>query len=65
VTRATTVVIMRSTMMDLPLQISRLLEHGSEWRRLLDAIVAADAAGARSVMRDHIAGFEQAIRKVL
>jgi len=29
VTLTTTVVIMRSTMMDLPLQISRLLEHGS------------------------------------
>lgn len=43
----------------------RLKEAVEEHRRLLDAIVAADAAGARSVMRDHIAGFEQAIRKVL
>lgn len=42
-----------------------LKEAVEEHRRLLDAIVSHDAARARSVMRDHIAGFEQAIRKVL
>ncbi len=43
----------------------RLKEAVEEHRRLLEAIVARDSARARFVMRDHIAGFEQAIRKVL
>lgn len=43
----------------------RLKEAVAEHRRLLEAIVARDSIRARAVMRDHIAGFEQAIRKVL
>ncbi len=43
----------------------RLKAAVEEHRRLLEAIVARDAVRARSVMRDHIAGFEQAIRRVL
>lgn len=43
----------------------RLKAAVEEHRRLLEAIVARDAVQARAVMRDHIAGFEQAIRKVL
>jgi hypothetical protein len=38
------------------------LAPGSE---LLDAIVSRDAVAAESVMRRHVSGFEQAIRKVL
>jgi DNA-binding GntR family transcriptional regulator len=36
-----------------------------EHRQLLDAIVSRDADAAESVMRQHVNGFEQAIRKVL
>ena len=43
----------------------RLKEAVEEHRRLLDAIVSHDAATAASVMRQHVAGFEHAIRKVL
>jgi DNA-binding GntR family transcriptional regulator len=43
----------------------RLKQAVEEHRRLLDAIVSRDADGAESVMRQHVAGFEHAIRKVL
>jgi len=43
----------------------RLKEAVEEHRQLLDAIVSRDAARAESVMRQHVAGFEHAIRKVL
>ena len=43
----------------------RLKQAVEEHRRLLDAIVSRDADTAASVMRQHISGFEQAIRKVL
>jgi DNA-binding GntR family transcriptional regulator len=43
----------------------RLKEAVEEHRQLLDAIVSQDASGAESVMRQHVAGFERAIRKVL
>ncbi len=43
----------------------RLKEAVEEHRQLLDAIVSRDAATAESVMRQHVAGFEHAIRKVL
>jgi DNA-binding GntR family transcriptional regulator len=36
-----------------------------EHRQLLDAIVSRDAHKAESVMRQHVMGFELAIRKVL
>ena len=43
----------------------RLKEAVEEHRQLLDAIVSHDAPRAESVMRQHVAGFEHAIRKVL
>jgi DNA-binding GntR family transcriptional regulator len=43
----------------------RLKEAVKEHRRLLDAIVSRDAEEAEAVMRQHVTGFEQAIRKVL
>ncbi|TMF11150.1 MAG: GntR family transcriptional regulator [Chloroflexi bacterium] len=43
----------------------RLKEAVEEHRQLLDAIVSRDPAKAESVMRQHVAGFEHAIRKVL
>ena len=43
----------------------RLKEAVEEHRQLLDAIVSRDAATAESVMRQHVAGFEHAIRKIL
>jgi DNA-binding GntR family transcriptional regulator len=43
----------------------RLKEAVEEHRRLLDAIVSRDAQKAEAVMRQHITGFEHAIRKVL
>lgn len=43
----------------------RLKEAVEEHRQLLDAIVHHDADRAESVMRQHVMGFEQAIRKVL
>ena len=43
----------------------RLKEAVEEHRRLLDAIVSRDADQADAVMRQHVSGFEQAIRKVL
>jgi DNA-binding GntR family transcriptional regulator len=43
----------------------RLKEAVEEHRQLLDAIVSQDATRAESVMRQHVAGFERAIRKVL
>ncbi len=43
----------------------RLKQAVEEHRRLLDAIVSRDADAAESVMRQHVSGFEQAIRKVL
>ncbi len=43
----------------------RLKEAVEEHRQLLDAIVSRDAQKAESVMRQHVAGFEHAIRKVL
>ena len=43
----------------------RLKEAVEEHRQLLDAIVSRDAPRAESVMRQHVAGFEHAIRKVL
>ncbi len=43
----------------------RLKEAVEEHRQLLDAIVSRDAAQAESIMRQHVNGFEQAIRKVL
>jgi len=43
----------------------RLKEAIKEHRRLLDAIVSRDAEEAEAVMRQHVTGFEQAIRKVL
>jgi len=42
----------------------RLKEAVEEHRRLLDAIVSRDADQAEAVMRQHVTGFEQAIRKV-
>ena len=42
-----------------------LQEAVEEHRRLLDAIVSRDSSRARAVMREHVAGFEQAIRAVL
>jgi len=43
----------------------RLKEAVEEHRQLLDAIVSRDAEKAESIMRQHVAGFEHAIRKVL
>jgi DNA-binding GntR family transcriptional regulator len=43
----------------------RLKEAVEEHRQLLDAIVSRDAQKAEAVMRQHITGFEHAIRKVL
>jgi DNA-binding GntR family transcriptional regulator len=43
----------------------KLKQAVEEHRRLLDAIVSRDANAAESVMRQHVAGFEHAIRKVL
>jgi DNA-binding GntR family transcriptional regulator len=43
----------------------RLKEAVEEHRQLLDAIVSRDPDRAESVMRRHVTGFEQAIRKVL
>jgi DNA-binding GntR family transcriptional regulator len=43
----------------------RLKQAVEEHRRLLDAIVSSDADRAESVMRQHVTGFEHAIRKVL
>ncbi len=43
----------------------RLKQAVEEHRRLLDAIVSGDADSAESVMRQHVTGFEYAIRKVL
>jgi DNA-binding GntR family transcriptional regulator len=43
----------------------RLKEAVEEHRQLLDAIVSRDPKKAESVMRQHVAGFELAIRKVL
>jgi DNA-binding GntR family transcriptional regulator len=43
----------------------RMKEAVEEHRRLLDAIVSHDTATAESVMRQHVAGFERAIRQVL
>lgn len=43
----------------------RLRAAIEEHRQLLDAIVQRDADRAESVMRQHVTGFEQAIRKVL
>lgn len=43
----------------------RLKEAVREHRKLLAAIRRGDAALAESTMRDHIVGFEQAIRRVL
>jgi DNA-binding GntR family transcriptional regulator len=43
----------------------RMKEAVEDHRRLLDAIVSHDAATAESVMRQHVAGFERAIRQVL
>ncbi len=43
----------------------RLKEAVEEHRQLLAAIVSRDAPRAESVMRQHVAGFEHAIRKVL
>ena len=43
----------------------RLKQAVEEHRRLLDAIVSRDADAAESVMRQHVIGFEHAIRKVL
>jgi len=43
----------------------RLKEAVEEHRQLLDAIVSRDAEKAEAVMRQHITGFEHAIRKVL
>jgi DNA-binding GntR family transcriptional regulator len=43
----------------------RLKAAVEEHRRLLDAIVSRDPTLARSVMQEHVAGFDQAIRKVL
>ena len=43
----------------------RLKEAVEEHRQLLDAIVSRDPETAESVMRQHVTGFEHAIRKVL
>jgi DNA-binding GntR family transcriptional regulator len=43
----------------------RLKQAVEEHRQLLEAIVARDAERAASIMRRHVSGFEQAIRKVL
>jgi DNA-binding GntR family transcriptional regulator len=43
----------------------RIKQAVEEHRKLLDAIVSRDADGAESVMRQHVTGFEHAIRKVL
>lgn len=43
----------------------RLKEAVEEHRQLLGAIVSHDADRAESAMRQHVTGFEQAIRKVL
>jgi DNA-binding GntR family transcriptional regulator len=43
----------------------RLKQAVEEHRRLLDAIVSSDADSAESVMRQHVTGFEHAIRQVL
>jgi DNA-binding GntR family transcriptional regulator len=43
----------------------RLKEAVGEHRQLLDAIVSREPKKAESVMRQHVAGFEHAIRKVL
>jgi DNA-binding GntR family transcriptional regulator len=43
----------------------RIKQAVEEHRQLLDAIVSRDAHKAESVMRQHVMGFEHAIRKVL
>jgi len=43
----------------------RIKQAVEEHRQLLDAIVSRDAQRAESVMRQHVMGFEHAIRKVL
>ena len=43
----------------------RIKEAVEEHRQLLEAIVSRDPDHAASVMRRHVTGFEQAIRKVL
>lgn len=43
----------------------RVKEAVEEHRQLLEAIVSRDPDRAASVMRQHVTGFEQAIRKVL
>lgn len=43
----------------------RLKQAVEEHRQLLQAIVSRDGEKAESVMRRHVAGFEEAIRKVL
>jgi len=43
----------------------RIKQAVEEHRQLLDAIVSRDAQKAESVMRQHVMGFEHAIRKVL
>ncbi|TME44033.1 MAG: FCD domain-containing protein, partial [Chloroflexi bacterium] len=43
----------------------RLKEAVEEHRQLLAAIVSRAGDRAESVMRQHVSGFEQAIRKVL
>ncbi|MDQ6712843.1 MAG: GntR family transcriptional regulator [Candidatus Dormibacteraeota bacterium] len=43
----------------------RLKEAVEEHRQVLDAIVSRDLEKAESIMRQHVAGFEHAIRKVL
>jgi DNA-binding GntR family transcriptional regulator len=43
----------------------RLKQAVAEHRQLLEGIVSRDGERAESVMRQHVTGFEQAIRKVL
>jgi DNA-binding GntR family transcriptional regulator len=43
----------------------RLKQAVEEHRHLLDAVVSRDPKTAESVMRQHVTGFEHAIRKVL
>lgn len=43
----------------------RIKQAVEEHRQLLDAVVARDGPRAESVMRQHVMGFEHAIRKVL
>jgi DNA-binding GntR family transcriptional regulator len=43
----------------------RIKQAVEEHRQLLDAVVSRDGQRAESVMRQHVMGFEHAIRKVL